>query len=210
MLKHLTILAGFLALGATVLPVNDEAQEPALGVTLTLGEVKQDLKLGEPFELKLGEVTYQGLLEPAATRAFDKRGVSFEYPAGFTYGYDPTPEVTIFSVEGPDTLIMLQVFPVEMDAEELCGLVMEATAEELGGLGVVSGATEMVLDGEKLSGIELEINLSGLVFVQRGFGPTLDGATAVIFLQGNMDEGGTMNAESSAAFELMTSTFSYK
>lgn len=210
MLKHLTIMAGCLALGAAILPTDDEAKEPALGVKLTLGDIQQDLDLGEAFELKIGEVTYQGKLEAAATRNFHRRGVSFDYPAGFSYDYDPTPEVTIFSVEGPDTLVMLQVFPIEMDAAELAQIVMDATAAELGELSVVSSEVEIILGGKKLKGTELKVSLVGTSFVQRGFGLALDGETAVLFVQGGLDESGKLETESSDAIELLTSTFSYK
>ncbi len=208
MLYKSTLLASVFALGALVLARQDESAEPALRVKLVLGDKTQEVNLGESFELKLGDQVYEGSLQAAATRIFDKRGIRFEYPSHFTYEYEADEDHTIFTVEGPETFLMVQIFPTEIDPDSLAKLMANATIAEFGDLEVDRSEIEHKLGGLTLRGERVKASISSAAFVQDflGIAGVEEGSTTVLVFQGGLDESGALASESAKALELLGET----
>lgn len=193
-------------------PNADPYREPPLELLLELDGERHELVLGRSFELTVGETRHQARVSGRGSRAFDASGVRLRYPAEFLYEYDDEIEgLEVYSLDGPETLIMIQVYDEELDLVDVIAGTLEAVLEELEPFDVETVEHELELGPHRLASTQLRITIEeeGLAFTQDYFAFHGSGGTGVVCVQFGYDEGGKLSRESSRAERLLRSSFDF-
>ena len=182
-----------LALSSAVLSVAiavDKKEEPPLRVLLTLDGAKHTVALDSDFTFQIDGKERSGRVEVAPTRRFEHRGVSFEYPTDFAFESIPVPEREIFTLQGDNTLLILQYFEGTQDPAELTSSVTGTTEEQYKELDYTREKVEAPFMGRVVEGQRLTVSMgtppNGGKFRQDFFGFPAEGTTLVVCLQANL------------------------
>jgi|GEM_PF-3162222 len=190
----------------------DPFREPPLELVLELDGERHELVLGRPFDLQIGETLHQGRVSGRGSRAFDASGVRLRYPSDFVYEYDDELEgLDVFNFEGPETLIMIQVYDEELDLVDVIDATLEAVLEELEPFEVETVERELELGQRQFASTQLRIAIEeeGLAFTQDYFAFRCSLGTGVMCIHLGYDEEGKLSRESSRAERLLKSSFDF-
>ena len=162
------------------------------------------------FKPAVAEILDRAQSEP--TREFDRHGARFRYPSEFTIERDDETEgVELISLEGADTLIMLQAYEERVFAGEspsaVLDLITDLAAKQFRGFDVDRQRMEIELAGEVYDCRRMTISINGVRVRQEYVALDLRGAYGVLMLQGTLDDSGAFEPESVGAFELLGETF---
>lgn len=162
------LLATGLGIGLAVLghaPL-DESAEPPLQYTLTIGEVKQAITLGEPAELRGDFNNPVVTLTASPTRTFPYNGLSFKYPAHFTWEADVSnPLSRTWTMEHQDGSVMVVGTLFEISPQKFA----EGVAGNLGARDPKIGKIADTFGGIELQGVRLEADIARLHHVTEVF-----------------------------------------
>jgi hypothetical protein len=87
------------------------AEEPPLQLVLELAGKEIPLQLGQPLQVEIDGKPRSLRLRALDHRVFEYEGLSFHYPSYFNYEFDDEdPGTWIWTLEGPDALLMVQRF----------------------------------------------------------------------------------------------------
>lgn len=179
------------------------SEEPPLQLVIEIGDQKVDAVVGKPMQVKVGGETVSLRVTTKPTRHFSSDGISFSYPSNFTFSIDPdTPAVKIWSIEGSDTMIMLQRHTL-MPAEMIRDMVAEATLSQLGGSPKKSSTT-LNLGNEKHAATTLELKIAGQTLTQHFVGLKGKTHSFVLLIQDSADG---ENKELAHTLEILKKTF---
>lgn len=209
-------LASTFLIGLNLGGTSTEVTEPALGLLLTVDGNTQEIELGERFEITVGDRVLPCSLAARPTRHFEGYGLGFEYPGSFSFELDDeSPEVQFVSLEGPDTLLMLQVYSAglvegafsEMSPEQFLDMIVESMCEEFGEGNFRIEQAKKTLGGVELASRKVFVNLAGYTFRQELVAMDVRGARIIISMQGSLDENEVLDSVSAEALELLARTF---
>ena len=131
--------------------------------------------------------------------------MSFKYRRGMSYQYDnSTPEVTIWSLDGNEAVLMIHSFGADAGADVVREVVQE-TAGVFKGMGgkISMGRCELRVGGTALSGERMDINLNGILLRQEYYGLRIGSHRVVLVLQDSLSD----NGETTDEFRNMKSLF---
>ena len=169
-MKILSSLVFLLAMTAPsfAAPQGDKTEPPAQYV-LTINGKPLPITLDREVSAPVAGGAARFKLSRGALRGFDKSGVRFSYPVGFSFEADTSePGVVIWSMSGGDTTLMLQKFsklPLAVLEKSFVGVMIQ----QYGRKNVVSSPTSVVLGGRKIAGQRLDISLAQKKLVQEIF-----------------------------------------
>ena len=190
----------------------DHWDEPPLELLLELDGVQHELVLGKRFDLKIGEASHALTVTAKASRFFDKAGLRLRYPSEFLFGFDDELEgCDIYTLEGAETLIMIQVYADVLDPVDVVDATVEVVMEELSPFEIEFAKSKITLAGKEFETQELHISLQdgSLIFTQNYFAFPMAQGTCVICLQYGYDDDGVMAEESRAAMNLLEPSFAF-
>lgn len=207
-----SLLVAFGLLGGLSLAATQKApdREPPLELVLVIDEMRLNIAVGEDFEFKLGETTHRGNVIAKPSRSFHKSGIHFRYPSDFIYEFDDEIEgCDVYTMEGPETLIMMQVYEGELDLQEVVDVTIEAVMEDLQMFDVEVIEHELSLGTGNYNSTQLKIFIEeeGLGFTQDYFAFPCSEGTGVGCIQYGYGDEMEMSAESARAKRLLTSSF---
>ena len=190
--------------------------EPARGFLLTVDGNTHEIELGDRFEITVGERALPCSLAVRPTRHFEGYGLEFEYPGSFSFELDDeSPEVQFVSLEGPDTLLMLQVYSAgliegafsEMNPEQFLDMIVESMCEEFGEGNFRIEPSTKSLGSVDLASRKVFVSLAGYSFCQELVAMDVRGARIIFSMQGSLDENEILDSVSTGAIELLARTF---
>lgn len=198
--------AALLAAAPWLLPTTQEDAEPPLEIVLSIDGHEVEATVGHAFDVEIGDAKHSCLVTVAPTRLLDKSGVSFRYPSYFSYGFDDSEGVVLHTLEGPETLVMLQFFGKQSEAEEMLEAVADSVAEELADYLVEQEELEREVGGGLYGVKHFVVDIAGSSFVQDYLAFESAAGATVLFFQGNLDEDGDLEPECARTWELIAAT----
>jgi hypothetical protein len=186
------------------------AQEPPRVYRLKVNGKSYPIYLDKNSELLVNGQRWQVKLEADPDRLFEYKGVSFRYPASMNYEKDSsTPGVTIFSLDGNNSVIMLMAPSSLVRSPSF--FKDTVTAIKIGyGLGKVSESPYQVkLGAHTLKGVRLQARLVGEVVVQDLLRFTHRGSEYILVLQ-DSPQGKQPSRESIEVLKMLQKSFQLK
>jgi len=184
-----------------------EDQEPPQIFYLEFDGKKVPLELNKPLgtEVLRGSKTFTLRVEPY--RVFRHAGLSFRYPREYTFGNDhSTPGVSIWTMSGPDCLIMVQRFQGQGDPEAVRESLVDGLAEKYKDGKKKQVETTWKLKDTTLKGVRLEVELAGIRLHQDVYS-FRDGQGSVLFLiQDSLQGDGKASAERVRTEKMLSET----
>ena len=187
------------------------AQEPPAEYVLTVNGKAVAVALGKETEINVeGASKARIKLSRKPTRTFDKAGVKFQYPVEYTFEADSsTPDVTIWSMSGVNSIVMLQEYP-KLEAKQLLAVVVPAVVMQYPAKSTKTTAISIVLAGKKLAGKRLTVRFGTVKIVQDVFAFSSSRASFTLILHDILDDSGKPTAEAAQLRKLLTSTLTFR
>jgi hypothetical protein len=137
-----------------------EAQTPPQIFYLEAGGKKLPVELDKPFATSAIAANETATLRVSAYRLFPYAGLRFFYPQDFTFAANlDDPDVSIWTMRGSDSLIMVQRYPNQPDAAKVQKEMLGVLATQYqGGIRKQTDAT-LALKSTQLKGVSLDITL---------------------------------------------------
>ncbi len=212
MKSPIAILAAILLLNAPLLsqtqePPIDFSKEPALQLELVVDGKVYHLKDGE--QIKLSDLPPNPTVEvrSAPYRLFNYESIAFEYPTNFSFTFEEDLGYRIWSLDGSDFIILLFVYDMPVELDELVGEMVAQFGEEnciilpferkLGDVSCTGKKVDVSLIGQSLSYEILDI-------------PFPDDKKRILAFQDIKDETGNASGESEQTIQHINSTFRLK
>ncbi|RYG72835.1 hypothetical protein EON80_03815 [bacterium] len=197
---------------ATALPVlaepNDKA-EPAAEYTLQVNGNKLPLTLGNEVASKVAGQLIRFKLTRQPFREFNKSGVQFQYPVNYGFEVDDSdPSVTVWTVSGGDSILMLNRFS-KMPLPELSSDIIGEITKQFGAKNVVVTPLTLYLKGRNIAGKRLNITLAGQKLVQDIFAFGTAKNSFVLVIQ-DVPTNGKPSAENTKLKVLLTQSLKWK
>ena len=165
-----------------------EDTEPPQLFTLDVDGVATAVRLDEPFTVKIGDRDVPMTLRVAEHRVFDATGVSFRYPRHFTFEYEKDVFATIWTLEGPSTVLILTRGPRQNPATA-------ARDTALGSMGALGASghekTELVTKAGKLEGVGFTATVAMAQLRQEVYAFDVPGGTCILIVQDLLNDDGT-------------------
>ena len=150
-------MTAFICWSLLVAAVASEKDEPLLGYTLQVNGKNILLEPGK--EVKI-EGTFENpmvKLVPKQERFFSAAGVSFKYPAYFTFEADFSAEgIKIWTISGKDFMLMLH----QLADGKLTATAMAEAMKSQYGKSAKTSPTERTINGQKLKGVRISPHFS--------------------------------------------------
>jgi tetratricopeptide (TPR) repeat protein len=182
--------------------------EPPLELTLTAKGRSYAVELGKPFEFETPAGPQSWLLRARPDRRFAYGGVEFRYPDGYSFEADAeSPDVTIWTLDGNDAVIMFYRFRGRTDVEELRGRFIANMTEQHGPSNVKESESSIRLDGKDIVGRRLELSIATSRLIQDIYAFGSEGSVCLLVLQGTLGDDGQTSREFAETKELLQKTF---
>ncbi|MCB9916126.1 MAG: hypothetical protein H6828_13440 [Planctomycetes bacterium] len=207
MLSRLTTFAAGLALGALFLPRTDLEHEPPLRLALQVGDSSQRVLLDRPFVLELGGERHDARITALPERRFEAHGVRFDYPAEMTYEFEPGRYIQVVTLEGPDSVFMLQFYGPGATPAELAQVLVDGTREQYEGFEVEQEQLELELAGAEREVHRLTVAMGEVAFRQDFVAFELAEGPLVVLLQSNLDDDGELGERAAHALATFSDSF---
>jgi hypothetical protein len=182
----------------------DESAEPPIVYTLEIDGQSVTLQPDTPLKLEESFKAPTLTLRVAQTRTLKAEGVSFNYPAYFTFAADTSdPEVKTWTASGNDVTLMLFSFAEEVDARALA----ESTAEALQAQNVQVEPVKVKLGDQERDGVKATMPLLDQTVIQQvlTLPPTAKGSRLLV-LQEVRGQGAGEAAELGATLKVVASS----
>jgi hypothetical protein len=142
----------------------DDSAEPPIVYTLEVDGRPVTLQPDTPFQLEGSFEDPTLTLRGAQTRTLQADGITFNYPAYFTFEADISdPEVKTWTASGNDVTVMLFSFSAEVDARALA----ESTAEALQARDIQVEPVKVKLGEQDREGVKATMPLLDQTVIQR-------------------------------------------
>ena len=196
----------FLFLLAWSLLTASEKEEPPLGYTLVLDEKTIRLAPGKEIQIKGLFENPKATLIPDKERLFTYGGITFKYPANFSFEADfKTEGVKIWSLDGNDFVIMVQHY-------ETLKMTPKSFSEELResyGTGTKTESRSYSFNGQKYSGVRVHLTLAGTKLIQDVLALPTQRGSRLLVLQDSPPEEKVSEDESKLVLRLLDETLKY-
>jgi hypothetical protein len=182
-------------------------QEPPARYVLTVDGKTVTINLNEETQVELGATGQSRVrLTQIPTRIFDKAGVRFSYPVGFSFEADDTDRnVTIWTMSGANSMVMLQKFRKLSDAQILNAVVPDIVRQYPAKSTRVT-PTSIVLGGKTLAGKKLNISIGTAKLVQEVFVFSNAKSSFTLILQDDLSASGKWTTEGTSLRKLVSSS----
>ncbi|MBA3315637.1 MAG: hypothetical protein M3552_12760 [Planctomycetota bacterium] len=193
------------------LAVADEpADEPKLEISISIDGKTVDAVFDEPVTATIDGQPHVVKLTAKPTRLFSKANVEFRYPSYFTYEFDnETPRVTIYTVEGRESTLMLQIFDqAGLTSTEAMNSVASELRSAFGDSFAGVNEIETRLGGKNVRGRRITANFAGQQLHQDVF--PLAGVTGIFMHQRVANADSEVAAEVKSVEQLLNETFRVK
>jgi hypothetical protein len=199
-------ITGLLCWGLLVLASASEKDEPQLGYTLQIDG--KDILLEPGKELKI-EGKFENptvKLLPNQERLFSAAGVSFKYPAYFTFEADFSTEgIKIWTLSGKDfTLMLQQVTSAKLSAQDMA----EAMKSQYG-KNAKTSPTSRKINGETLKGVRVKANLAQTGMIQDVLSLPTENGSRLLVVQDLVEKSADSTAETKLAMDLLDATLAF-
>lgn len=195
-----TLIVGLLP---ALCPADDSA-EPPIVYTLEINDQTVTLQPDTPLEVEGSFENPTLTLRVAQTRTLQAGGITFNYPAYFTFEADTSdPDVQTWTASGNDVTLMLFSFAEQVDARALA----ESTARALQAQDVKVEPTSVKLGQDERPGVKATMALLEKTVVQQvlTLPPTAEGSRLLV-LQEVRKQGADEAAELGAALKVVASS----
>ena len=186
-----------------------EDQEPPQTFFIEAGDKKIPVDLGQPFPTAefAGKATATLRVDPH--RTFRYAELVFQYPQEFVFEADLENEaVSIWSLSGSNSVIMVQKYPGRKDADEVRKEVVRAMGDQYQEALKSQSAVALPLKSGNLQGVRLNVELAGSPLVQDLFSFTAGDCAIILLLQDSPQENKQPSAEHAKAQKMLTDSLS--
>ncbi|MFQ5845589.1 MAG: hypothetical protein ACE5JG_11445 [Planctomycetota bacterium] len=185
-----------------------EAREPPLIFRLEVDGRAHRIEPDRPLKLPTGAGTTTVTLRVEPHRVFAYGGLHFHYPRSYAFEADlRSPELSRWTLDGDDCVLMVFRFPGQTDPERVLQSSVREMRRQFGGLHVQQSDTTLALDGRKLAGKELRVELAGQRLVQSFYAVRAGDAAVVLVIQDTPRPGGDPSPDRVRAEEMLARTF---
>lgn len=184
-----------------------DKQEPPAEYVLEVNGKSLPVSTGKSFEVDVDAGKARMKLSIKPYRTFNKVGVQFQYPVGYSFEADNTdPNVTIWSMSGNSSLLMLQKF-AKVSSIFMLNQLASGLAAEYERKNVKISPTSILLGGRKTPGKRLFITVAGQKLVQEVFAFSTSTSTFALIVQDSPTESGKETPEVKRLKQLLATSF---
>jgi hypothetical protein len=194
-----------LTLAAGRCAADDESAEPPIVYTLEVDGQSVTIQPDKPLKLEGSFESPTLTLRVAQTRTLQAEGITFNYPAYFTFEADTSdPEVKTWTASGNDVTLMLFSFAEKVDARALA----ESTAEALQARDVQVEPVKVKLGDQERAGVKATMPLLDQTVIQQVLTlPATDKGSRLLVLQEVRNQGAGEAAELGATLKVVAASF---
>lgn len=183
-MKHL-LSAFFLII---ILPVTEleakesSKKEPTQKFILTIDNTSHEVSINTDHKIVVSGKPHKVRIEVSPTRKFNKAGLNFDFDSKRHFSYEElSPEVDHWSLDGNNTVIIIQNYKVKVENSE----ILDSFKEEYRKMKAKTKSTKTRLnyDGKSVTGQRLLINMGDIKLEQQVFFFNKKGETRVMILQ---------------------------
>lgn len=205
------IIAHTLAVaGGGVAAQPDEAKEPPIQYTLSVGDKSIKLTEGQDVRLEGSFTNPQVSLRAEPYREFSAQGIKFQYPRGFTFEADLSdPASKSWTLSGTSCTLMLFVMNEKITAEEFSQVMIRQFGQQ--NCRVADPKAELTLGKEKLTGIGLRIKVATTQLSQDIYLiSSQPGLSRMMIVQDSLDDQGNPSPDRKTTLEVLAKSFELK
>ena len=170
-------------------PVSNEFTEPPLELVLHVEGQTHDVRLDQPLKIKVKEHDLNVMVSAKPYRTFRAAGLEFRYPRHFAFQVERSaPNVTIWSLDGNDTVVMVLKSRAPMNPNEWRDSLIEATRSQFDPKDTRVSETALNLGGRAVSGRCLEFRVASTVIRQEYFALSRAEAPVLLSIQHPVEE----------------------
>jgi len=203
-------LACVLTLHAEEKPEALADAEPPLQMQVLIGGKTVAAEAGRTMEVEVEGKKLSLRIDLLPHRLFDRGGVRFLYPTSHGWEVDrTTPNVTIYTMDGNDTIIMLVKYDVEITPKKASDSMVSTLSGRYGQGNVKRVGATLKGKTETVQGTRLQVNVVGQAIEQDIYGFDAGGVTFTLMLQASMDDQGKPPKEMAEVRELFAKSFEF-
>lgn len=181
----------------------DESQEPSVQYQLLVNGAPHAIELNRPTKLNGTFDNPELQLQASANRTFTYGGVSFDYPAYFSWEANiGNAAKKSWTLSGNDFKIIYTLMPNSLSASDFA----QSMATKFGKQNTRIGDKERVLGSYKLKGKQLNVQISGVTIVLEVFTLPSKSGTRLLVLQDSPAKT-TSSKEADNALALLKGSF---
>lgn len=187
----------------------ERGKEPVQIGYLTLDGVEHEIRVGEEARIVISGKEHLLKLRLASFRVFDKAGTTFHYPAPMFFSFDDSdPDVTVWSLDGNNAVIMVQEY---REAVKLNDLV-KVMAGEYALMKAQVDVSEAALKGPGglYSGKKLRVQMGEIRLYQELYMVQVGNRSICLILQDSLDEEGKNSEEFEKVRAQVAETFAVR
>lgn len=195
-MKHyLSVLFLLISLPAIGLEAKESSEkEPTQNFILKIDNTSHEVSMNADHKIVVSGRPHKVRIEISPTRNFNKAGLSFDFDSKRHFSYEElSPEVDHWSLDGNNTVIIIQNYKVKVENSE----ILDSFKEEYRKMKAKTKSTKTKLnyDGKSVTGQRLLINMGDIKLEQQIFFFNKKGETRVMILQDTPDEGNSNTKE---------------
>jgi hypothetical protein len=188
MLKTSTILMAIATISVCgrSLPAqeNKEDQSPPQIFYLEVGGKKVPIKLNEPFATNTLTANPTATLRVEPYRVFRYAGIRFAYPQDYSFSASlDDPEVSIWTLTGSNSLIMVQRYPNQPNPQAFLQQVLAAMKAQYAGGVLKETEATLAVKGAPLKGVAIDVTMAGSHLRQELFSLPSEKDAIILLLQ---------------------------
>lgn len=188
-MKHyLSVFFLLISLPAIGLAASESSEkEPTQKFILKIDDVIHEVSMNTNHKIVVSGKPHEVRIEISPTRNFNKAGLSFDFDSKRHFSYEElSPEVDHWSLDGNNTVIIIQNYKVKVENSE----ILDSFKEEYRKMKAKTKSTKTKLnyDGKSVTGQRLLINMGDIKLEQQIFFFNKKGETRVMILQDAPDE----------------------
>jgi len=188
-MKHyLSVFFLLISLPAIGLAARESSEkEPTQKFILKIDDVIHEVSMNTNHKIVVSGKPHKVRIEISPTRKFNKAGLSFDFDSKRHFSYEElSPEVDHWSLDGNNTVIIIQNYKVKVENSE----ILDSFKEEYRKMKAKTKSTKTKLnyDGKSVTGQRLLINMGDIKLEQQIFFFNKKGETRVMILQDAPDE----------------------
>jgi hypothetical protein len=173
-------------------PLDD--REPPLLMYLEADGARITVELGKPFALDSLSGKKTATLRAESYRVFPYGGISFRYPAGYSFEAKQQSGVTVWTLEGADVVIIVQRYVRNAEHLSIRTAVVDNLVQSYAGPKTRQLDTTLKVKGTVLKGRRIEFVLANTLLHQDIFSFRAGADSVVFIIQDTPQPGGTPSA----------------
>jgi hypothetical protein len=185
----------------------DDSQQPPLKYTLVIDGQQHALVLEQPLQIQGSFKNPTIALEASSVRTFTYGGISFQYPAAFSWEAEiEAGNEKTWTLSGNDFTIMYFIQPQPNSADAYA----QAMAKQFGKGTTRIGDTERTLGGRKYPGKLLFVKLAGTALTLEVYALPAKTGSRLLVLQDSPPDNQAVSNEGEKALAMLAKTFQDK